>query len=433
MHPILLVLISILFLLALMALGMRIGFAMASVGIIGLAVYANPSVATGILSYAPFESASKYTFSVLPMFIFMGQLASSAGYTKELFLSARAWLGRLPGGLVLGTIAGCAAFSACCGSSLATAAAMGKISIPEMRRYGYSEQMAAGSIAAGGTLGILIPPSLFLVLYGVMTETSIGKLLIAGIIPGLLSAAMFMLFAGIKSARNPEMAPPVHDVTWRQRLSSIKDIWGVAAIAVVVLGSIYTGLCTPTEAASIGAIAVILLGFSTRRLNLKNLKEAYLTTLSSCASLYAIMLGAMLMIPFFTITNAPEIIAQFIINVDIPPILVILALCPVYVILGMFIDSLAIMLITLPVIFPAVMALGFDPIWFGVIQVKFIELGLITPPVGMNLYVIRGIAPDCSMEDIFRGVILFIVADICTLAILILFPKLTLFLPNLMQ
>jgi tripartite ATP-independent transporter DctM subunit len=418
--------------LALMAIGMPIGFAMALVGILGLMVFSGPSVATGLLSYYPFDFASGYTFTVIPMFILMGQLAFNAGFTKELFACTRAWLGRLPGGLVLGSLAGCAAFAACSGSSLATAAAMGKIGIPEMRRYGYGKQIAAGSIAAGGTLGILIPPSIFLVLYGVITETSIGKLLIAGFVPGILSAGMFMLSVVIRSVMNPEMAPPVRDITWQQRFSSIRHVWGIVAIALIVLGGIYTGVCTPTEAGALGALGVILLGFSTRRLNFQALKEALWDTTYSSATIFAIAVGAMLIVPFFTVTKAPQAISQFIVALDVRPIMIILGLGVVFIILGMFIDALSLMLITLPVIFPTVVSLGFDPIWFGVIMVKFVELALITPPVGMNLYIIKGIAPDFSMGDIFGGVIWFVVADTCTLALLILFPQITLLLPNMM-
>jgi tripartite ATP-independent transporter DctM subunit len=432
MSPIVIVLIMICLLLALMAMGMPIAFSMVFIAILGLAIHDGPGVATGLLTYYPFDFARQYNFTVVPMFIVMGQLAFNAGFTKELFGFTRAWLGRLPGGLVLGTIAGCAAFSACSGSSLATAAAMGKISIPEMRRYGYSKQIAAGSVAAGGTLGILIPPSIFLVIYGVMTETSVGKLLIAGIIPGLLSAVMFMLSAVIRSVRNPDLAPAVRDVTWRQRISSIKDVWGVVVIAFIVLGTIYAGICTPTEAAAMGAIGVLLLGFFTRRLNLRTIKEAFVTSIYSSATIMAIALGALLIIPFFTTTDVPATVSHFISDLNVPPLVVVLALCPGYIILGMFIDSVSLMLMSLPVIFPTIVSLGLDPIWFGVIMVKFVELGLITPPVGMNLYVIRGIAPDFSMLDIYRGVIWFVVADICTLALLVLFPQITLFLPNLM-
>ena len=428
-----LVLLVIFLMLILMAIGMPIGFAMAFVGILGLFAFSGPTVATGLLTYYPFDFASAYTFTVIPMFILMGQVAFNAGFTRELFTCTRAWLGRLPGGLVLGTLAGCAAFAACSGSSLATAAAMGKIAIPEMRRYGYGKQLAAGSVAAGGTLGILIPPSIFLVLYGVMTGTSIGKLLIAGFIPGVLTAVMFMLSVVIRSVMNPEIAPPVRDITWRQRISSIKDIWGIVAIAIIVLGVIYAGVCTPTEAGAIGAIGVILLGFSTKRLNLKYLKEALLDTTYSSGTIFAIAVGAMLIVPFFTVTNTPQIISKFIVGLDIPPIFIILGLGLVFVILGMFIDALSLMLITLPVIFPTIVGLGFDPIWFGIIMVKFVELALITPPVGMNLYVIKGIAPDFSMGDIFSGVLWFVVADICTLTLLILLPQITLFLPNMMR
>lgn len=387
----------------------------------------------GLLTYYPFDFASGYSFTVVPMFILMGQLAFQAGFTKELFSSTRAWLGRLPGGLVLGTLAGCAAFAACSGSSLATASAMGKIGIPEMRRYGYDKQIAAGSVAAGGTLGILIPPSIFLVLYGVMTGTSIGKLLIAGFIPGVLTAAMFMISVVIRSLKNPEIAPAVRDITWSQRLSTIKHVWGIAAIAFIVLGAIYTGVCTPTEAGAVGVLGVTLLGFFAGRLNLAALKGALFETTYSSATIFAIAVGAMLVVPFLTVTKVPQVVSQFIVGLDLSPTLMILGLGLIFIILGMFIDALSLMLITLPVIFPMVVALGLNPIWFGVIMVKFVELALITPPVGMNLYIIKSIMPDISMEDIFKGVIWFVVADICTLILLIFFPQITLLLPNFMD
>jgi C4-dicarboxylate transporter DctM subunit len=433
MAPTDLVLLTILLMLILMVIGMPIGFAMALVGIVGLWVVSGPTVATGLLSYYPFDFASGYTFTVVPMFILMGQLAFEAGFTRELFTCARAWLGRLPGGLVLGTLAGSAAFAACSGSSLATAAAMGKIGIPEMRRYGYGKQIAAGSVAAGGTLGILIPPSIFLVLYGIMTGTSIGKLLMAGIIPGVLTAAMFMISVVIRSLKNPDIAPPIRTITWSQRFSSIKHIWGIGAIATIVLGAIYTGVCTPTEAGAIGVLGVTLLGIFTKRLNAKAFKGALFDTAYSSATIFAIAVGAMLMVPLFTVTKASQFVLQSIMGLDLPPISVILCLGMAFIILGMFIDALSLMLITLPVIFPTVAALGFDPIWFGVIMVKFVELALITPPVGMNLYIIKGIAPDFSMGDIFGGVIWFVVTDICTLTLLIFFPQMSLLLPSLMR
>jgi tripartite ATP-independent transporter DctM subunit len=428
-----LILLVIVLMLILMVIGMPIGFAMAFVGILGLLVFSGPTVATGLLTYYPFDFASGYSFTVIPMFILMGQLAFQAGFTKELFSCTRAWLGRLPGGLVLGTLAGCAAFAACSGSSLATASAMGKIGIPEMRRYGYGKQIVAGSVAAGGTLGILIPPSIFLVLYGVMTGTSIGKLLIAGFIPGALTAGMFMISAVVRSVVNPEIAPAVRGITWTQRFSSIKQVWGIGTIAVIVLGAIYTGVCTPTEAGAVGVLGVMLMGASTKRLNLKALKGALFDTTYSSATIFAIAVGAMLIVPFFTITKAPQVVSQLIVSLDLPPTSVILGLGFVFVILGMFIDALSLMLITLPVIFPTVVALGLNPIWFGVIMVKFVELALITPPVGMNLYIIKSIAPDFSMGDIFGGVTWFVAADICTLILLIVFPQITLLLPNLMR
>jgi tripartite ATP-independent transporter DctM subunit len=428
-----LVLLAILLMLVLMLIGMPIGFAMAFVGILSLFLTSGGSVATGFLTYYPFDFASEYTFTVIPMFILMGQLAFEIGFTRELFTFTRAWLGRLPGGLALGTITGCAIFAACCGSSVATAAAMGKISIPEMTRFGYDKRIAAGSVASGGTLGILIPPSIFLVLYGVMTDTSIGKLLIAGILPGLLSAGMFMTSVIIRGLLNPRMTPPVPEMKWRERLGSMKDIWGIVAVATVVLGTIYTGVCTPTEAGAMGVLGVILLGAVSRRLNLRTLGGALMESTYASATIFVIGLGAMLIAPLFTLSELPQVVSRTITNWDVPPIIVLFILSFVYLILGMFIDALSLMLITLPVIFPTTVALGVDPIWFGVLMVKFIELALMTPPVGMNLYIIKAIAPDFSMEDIYRGVLWFVVADICTLTLLILFPQITLWLPSLMK
>ena len=427
------ILLTILIMLVLMFVGMPIGFAMAFVGILGLFVVSGPSVATGLLTYFPFDFSSEYTFTVVPMFILMGQLACEGGFTKELFAFTRAWLGRLPGGLVLGTLAGCAIFATCSGSSLATAAAMGKISIPEMKKAGYDPQIAAGSVAAGGTLGIMIPPSIFLVLYGVMTRTSVGKLLLSGFLPGLLSTAMFMISVIIRSAINPAITPAIQDIGWGERLSSIKKIWGIVCIAFLVLGTIYLGVCTPTEAGALGAFGVIVLGFVTRRFGLRTLREALTETTYASATIFAIGLGATLILPLFAATELPQSLSQWILGLKLSPISVLFILSFIYIVLGMFIDALSLMLITLPVVFPTVVALGFHPVWFGVIMVKFVELALITPPVGMNLYVIKAIAPDFSMADIFRGVTGFVVADLCTLTLLILFPEIALLLPDLMK
>jgi len=428
-----LVLSIVVVMLGLMAIGMPIGFAMALSGVLGLFLHSGPSVATGLLSYYPFDFASGYTFTVIPMFILMGQLAFSAAFTKDFFSFARAWLGRFPGGLVLGTFAGCAVFAACCGSSIATAAAMGSIAIPEMRNYGYSKQIAAGSVAAGGTLGIMIPPSIFFVLYGIMTDTSIGKLLIAGIIPGLLSTAMFMLAAVIQSLRNPEVAPAIPDVPWKEKFSSIKKIWGIGTIVIIVLGALYTGLCTPTEAGAIGALGTLLLGVVTKKLNLKLVKESLFVSAHVTATIMAIAVGAVLVIPFLTVTDTPQLVTAYVMGMNVKPIFIIFGLSLVFLTLGTFIDELSLMLITLPIIFPVVVKMGYNPIWFGVIMVKYIEIAMITPPVGMTLYVVKGIAPDFSMEEIFKGVKWFVLADCCTLILLILFPGISLFLPSLMD
>jgi tripartite ATP-independent transporter DctM subunit len=279
----------------------------------------------------------------------------------------------------------------------------------------------------------MIPPSIFLVLYGVMTGTSIGKLLIAGVLPGLVSAFMFMASVMIRASINPNLAPLVPEMTWKERTSSIKGIWGILGIATTVLGTIYAGLCTPTEAAAIGVLGVIFLGTLSRRLRLKTLGTALMESTYSTATIFVIGLGAMMINPLFILSDLPQVVSKLVTNWGLHPMLVLFMVAAVYLILGMFIDALSLMLITLPVIFPTIVALGFDPIWFGVIMVKLIELALITPPVGMNLYIIKAIAPDFSMEDIFRGVFWFVIADICTLTLLILFPSIALLLPGLMN
>jgi tripartite ATP-independent transporter DctM subunit len=266
-----------------------------------------------------------------------------------------------------------------------------------------------------------------------MTGTSIGKLLLAGFLPGLLSTVMFMISVTIRSAINPSLTPVIRGISWGERLSSIRNIWGIVFIAFLVLGTIYLGVCTPTEAGALGALGVILLGFLTRRLNLKTLKEALTETAYSSATIFAIGLGATLILPLFAATELPQALSGWILGLKISPTWVLFVLSFIYIVLGMFIDALSLMLITLPVVFPTVVALGFHPVWFGVIMVKFVELALITPPVGMNLYVIKAIAPDFSMADIFRGVSWFVVADLCTLTLLILFPGITLLLPDLMK
>jgi len=416
-----------------MALEVPIAFAMALVGFCGFTVISGFEPAVNMVGLVPYTTAASYIFSVLPLFLLMGEFSSVSGLMRDAYRTINRWLGHLPGGLAMATIGGCAGFAAVCGSSVATAATMTRIVLPEMREYNYDLGLATGSLAAGGTLGILIPPSLQFIMYGVIAEESIGKLFLAGILPGILLALVFMVTIYAIAKHNPKAGPAAARATWRERLISIKDIWGLVLLFVVVLGGIWGGLFTPTEAAAVGAfvsfIFIVMRGKFTRQ----NLIIAFTGALKTSGMCLGILMGAMVFGYFIAVSTLPMALAQFVSQLPIPRLGILVCMLFVYFFLGCLMDGLAMILLTMPIFIPVILALGFDPIWFGVVLTLMCEMALITPPIGMNVFIISGMTDDVPVYTIFKGVWPFVLALIVTEAILIAFPKISLFLPNTMM
>jgi len=419
--------------LVLIFLRVPIAFAMGIVGFFGFAMIlgGNYGAALGMIRDVTYETGRAYNLSIIPMFILMGNLVSRAGMSQELYRAAFAFLGHRKGGLAMSTIVACGGFSAICGSSLATAATMSKVAMPEMRRYGYAESLAAGSVAAGGTLGILIPPSVILVIYGILTEQSIAALFAAGILPGLLGVLLYMAAVRFTTWRNPAAGPPSEPMPWRQRFCALTGVWGVLVLFVLVLGAIYTGYATPTESAAIGAAGALVLALLRRALTWKIFLEVLYESVATTAMLFVILIGALIFANFINMTGMTEQLTAFALSLDVAPITVIFFLILVYLILGCVLESLSMILLTVPVFFPMVAGLGFDLVWFGIMVVVVTEISLITPPIGLNVFVLRSVMPELRTSTIFRGVTPFWVADIFRLAIIVLIPGLALWLPTL--
>jgi len=363
----------------------------------------------------------------------MGELAYISGLTREAYSAAYKWLGRLPGGLAIATIGGCAGFAAVCGSSEATALTMGSVALPEMRRHKYDPRLATGCIAAGGTLGILIPPSMAFVLYGLITEQSIGRLFLAGIFPGILLASLFMITIFIWAKRNPSLAPGGPKTSWREKLTAFKDIWGVVILFLVVMGGIYGGILTPTEAAAAGAFSAFLIALVRRRVTRQNVITSFMNTLVVTGFVFVIIIGAVLFGYFMAASGLTTALTEFVVGLPFSRVGILIFILAFYFILGTAMDEYAMVLITMPVLFPVILSLGFDPIWFGVLVVIMMEMAMVSPPVGMTVFVIKGIARDVSMYTVFWGAMVFSGAMAVCIAILIAFPQIALFLPNAMK
>jgi tripartite ATP-independent transporter DctM subunit len=421
--------------LALAFLRLPIAFAMGVVGIVGYAYMRdwNFTIAFAVAQTKIYETGRNYTLSVVPLFILMGNFVTRAGMSQELFRAANAFIGHLKGGLAMATILACAGFGAICGSSIATAATFAKVAYPSMRRFGYKDTLATGAIASGGTLGILIPPSTILVLYGVFTETNIGLLFAAGVIPGILAATLLCLAVRWVVWRDPAAGPPGERSSWRERAVSLKGVWAVVVLFVFVIGGIYGGLFTATEGAGMGAFGAMAFALWRRALNWQTLYAALVESGRTTAMLFMILIGALMFADFINITTMPGDLKDFVSSFKIHPIMVVFAICAIYVILGTAMEELSMVLLTLPVFFPLVVSLGFDPIWFGILVVTVVEIGLISPPVGMNLFVLKTLLPQVPTGTVFRGVLPFMLADVIRLAILISFPIISLWLPNLVR
>ena len=420
------------FLLVLVFVGLPIGFSLATVGFGGLIFLRGLDGALGVLSSVPYSSVANFLWTAVPLFIFMGYLAFVGEIVTDLFLAAQRWLGWLPGGLCCAAIVGCAGFAAATGSSVACAAAIGKVSLPEMAKYGYDKKMSAGTLATAGTLGSLIPPSIFMIVYGMITETSVGKLFMAGILPGAMSAAVYMIYIITRATINPQLAPACRGVTWAQRMESLKGTLGIGIIVIVVLGGIYSGYCTPTEAAAVGSLATLILGLARKKLNGSLLWEGLKETTRTTSTLFVIIMGSMVFVAFMAVSRIPETVGTIIISSGTSKWAVLSGICALYYFLGCFMEPIGMMLLTLPIIFPTLKTLGFDPIWYGIVMVKLCEIGMITPPVGLNVYVINGILPDIPLEDIFRGIAPFVVVETLNLFLIIYFPQISLLIPSLM-
>ena len=417
----------------LMALRVPIGVAMGIVGVLGFAAIAGWGPGLNLLENVPLSVLADYNLSIIPMFILMGAFATQAGMSKELFRAGNAWVGHRTGGLALATILACGGFAAINGSSVATAATMSQVALPEMRRAGYEPGLSAGLVAAGGTLGIMIPPSVIFVLYGFMTETDITKLFFAGVVPGILAMLFYVVVVRYLGWRHPETMPrgPVH--SWRERLESLSGLWAVIALFLFVLGGMYFGMFTVNEAAGAGAIGTLLIGLARGQLGRKEIKAALVDSLRVSSAIMMIVLGAFLFGYFLTITQFTQKAVTFLTGLPVGAYGVLAIIMVGYFILGAVMDELAMILLTVPIVFPVMMQLGFDPIWFGVIIVMAVTFGLVCPPVGMNVFVISSIARDIPLGKIYRGTYPFIAVDIVRLVILCAFPGLSLWLPSLID
>ncbi|TSA13059.1 MAG: TRAP transporter large permease [Betaproteobacteria bacterium] len=413
--------------------GVPMAFAMFAIGVVGFALFKDWNAAFYMAGQISYETAQNYGLSVVPMFVLMGNLINHSGLSKELYAAANAFLGHRRGGLAMATIAACGGFAAVCGSSVATAATLGKVAIPEMRRFGYADSLAAGSVAAGGTLGILIPPSVVMVIYGILTSTDIGKLFAAGILPGLLGILLYMGAVKYTVWRDPDAGPPGPRVAWPARWKALANVWAVAALFIMVIGGIYLGVFTPTEAAGIGAFGAFIVALLRRTLTLSILLRVLAETVRTSAVLFMVLIGGLVFSNFVNIAGMPDAISRWVTGLEISPAAVLLTILGIYVLLGCVLESMTMILLTIPVFFPIVQKLGFDPVWFGIIVVVVTEVSLITPPVGLNVFVISGIFRDIGTATVFRGITPFLVADIVRIAILVLVPWIVLVLPSMMR
>ena len=421
-------LIGIGVLLLLMVLRMPIGIAMLLVGIVGFAILNGPQAAFAALGSYPYQYAAVYDFAVIPLFVLMGNLGAVSGMARDLYAAAYAWMGHWRAGLAHATIIGCAAFSAVSGSSVASAVAMGKVCLPEMRRYKYSHRLATGVIAAGGTLGILIPPSTAFVIYGLLTEQSIGKLLLAGVLPGILLTAIFMATVAIWMRFKPQYGPAGPRATWAERGTTMLNAGPMLFVAFVSIGGIYVGAFTPEEAAAVGAGLTFIYALWRRSLGKGNLSKILIETVNTTALVFLILIGALVFGPFLALSGLPEHIAQSLAGLDVPRVVILIMILSVYILLGTFLEGYSMLVLTLPIVFPIIKALGYDPIWFGVIMVIVLEMGLIDPPVGINVFIVKGLVPDVPMSEIFAGIVPFWLAMMLCIAILIVFPEIATFL-----
>jgi C4-dicarboxylate transporter DctM subunit len=424
-------LIGIVVLVVLLFSRMWIGLAMAFIGFIGFVYASDFDKAFTLIGTVPYHTIAFYPITCVPLFILMGVIVSNTGVSRDLYDSAYKWIGPMKGGLSIATVVACAGFAAIAGDSIAGAVTMGKVAYPEMKRYDYSETLATSCIAAGGTLGILIPPSLGFIMYGILTEESIGKLFMAGIFPGLLLAALFIAVILFITARQPKAGPPGPKTSFGEKVVSLKNTWPILVLFLLVLGGIYVGFFTPTEAGAVGAFGAIVITFISRRLTVRILTNSLLEAAKTTAMIMILVMGAFILMRFLTISGLTSLMAGTIGSLTLSKYVIFALIIVFYIIIGMFLDIMASMVVTIPFVYPMVMALGFDSVWFGVVLVLVMEMGLITPPVGLNVFALSGVT-DVPIGTIFRGVWWFVAAMLFCVLIITIFPQIALFIPSMM-
>ena len=423
--------LGVLLLLIMVLAGVRVYIAAAFVGLVGLVNMIGWDAGAGMIGTIPHSKSVSYTLSVLPIFILIGFLAFHAGITQALFDAARKWLGWVPGGLAVATVFATAAFAAVSGASTATAAVFARVAIPDMLKYGYSRTLAAGVVAAGGTLASLIPPSAILVIYAIIVEESVGKLLIAGFLPGIVSAIIYAILIVVMCKMKPELGRPITGYSWSERISSLPGATPVFLVVIIIFSAIYNGWATPTEAGALGAFVVFLMALA-RGMRMASLREALLETSKMTVMIFSLIWGVLCFVRFLGFTGLPEHFTNWVVSLPYPPIVIMIGILLAYAVLGMFMDAIGMLLLTLPVVYPAVMALGYDSIWFGIIVVKMAEVCLITPPIGLNCFVVAAVRPDISTGTVFKGVAPFFVADVITVALFLVYPEIITWLPDKM-
>jgi tripartite ATP-independent transporter DctM subunit len=418
--------------LVLLALRMPIGIAMLLVGAVGFGILNGWQQALYALGSYPYSYSAVYELAVIPLFVLMGNCAGASGMSRDLYKAAYAWVGHWRGGLASATIVACAGFAAVSGSSVASAVTMGRVCLPEMFRYKYDARLATGTVAAGGTLGILIPPSTAFVIYAILTEQSIGRLLLAGFLPGILLAALFIVAISLWTRARPELGPPGPVASRQDRLQTLSRSGPMIFIVGTSIGGIYLGVFTPSEAAAVGAFLSFLYAFWRGTLDRKNFSSILLDTVTTTSFVFLILIGAFVFGPFLALSGLPELLAKYIAGLDVPRLVILLILIAIYIVLGMFLEGFSILVLTLPIVIPIVEALHYDLIWFGVIMVIVLEMGLISPPVGINVFVVKGLVPEVPMGEIFKGILPFWIAMGVAVLLLIVFPQIALIVPNSM-
>ncbi len=419
-------------LVTMVVLGVRVFIAAAAVGLVGMVAMIGWSAGAGMVGTIPHSKSVSYTLSVLPMFILIGFLAFHAGLTEKLFDAATKWIGWLPGGLAVATVMAATGFAAVSGASTATAAVFSRVAVPDMLKAGYDKRLAAGVVAAGGTLATLIPPSAILVIYAIIVEESVGMLLVAGFLPGIVSALVYCGLIVVMAKLNPKLGRPIRGYTWTQRWKSVPGTVPIIAVVLIIFSAMYFGWATPTEAGALGAFVVFALALL-HGMRWHGLRESLLESAKLTVMIFSIIWGVLIFVRFLGYAGLPEAFAKWVVSLDVPPIVIMICILLFYVVLGMFMDAIGMLLLTLPVVYPAVIALGYDPIWFGIVVVKMAEICLITPPIGLNCFVVNGVRPDIPLTTVFRGIMPFFIADVITVGLFLAFPQIILWVPQLMR